>query len=678
MEVHFYASGRNEGEIAGAFVENYLLEKSRVVGKSQQGERSYHIFYQLAISQIWAPALSLQPAEAYRYLASCTTVPSIDDVADFEEVSAAFTAMGFSSEDLQWVFYLAAAVLHIGNISFAPTSGGEGSAVEGQSQQLCALAAHYLQVDAAALGAALVERQVAIRGEVQHMRNTVEKAGEAAEALAKAIYSNLFDDLVSRINAAVGGERGASIGVLDIFGFEIFEVNSFEQLCINFTNEKLQQKFNQHTFTQEESLYTSEGVPFAKVPFLDNGPVIELLSSKPYGIMNLLDEEVRMPQGGDDKYLAKIAERQRQSTVFAGPGQVQSIHASAFLVRHYAGEVVYDVRGMLEKNADRLSRNLYNLLNGASNTRTTAIFPAKDERLAGKVSTVGEKFRGQLTKLMASVEQTKPYFIRCIKPNHVKAPQQLQMKMAIEQLTYAGVFEAVKIRKCGYPFRLPHELFASTYRWIARKADGWAPIQADPHAHPAEYCRAVLGSVCQDFSQVQIGKSLVLYRAEEHRVLELLKNLALGRVFQHMQAAFRRKMGRVYRGLLRGAIVTMARALAAVKAEPDIGPQEVQLMEVAHRHPADIAPCIAPRALCPVQCANPPCVANHPPGISMCRWRCSSTTSTLAASAPSSPSTSPRSTSRCRSSTSSRARSSSRRSTSTSTARRSSSTSARC
>ena len=128
--------------------------------------------------------------------------------------------------------------------------------------------------------------------------------------------------------------------------------------------------------------------------------------------------------------------------------------------------------------------------------------PPQDERLAGKVSTVGEKFRGQLTKLMASVEQTKPYFIRCIKPNHVKAPQQLQMKMAIEQLTYAGVFEAVKIRKCGYPFRLPHDLFASTYRWIARKADGWAPIQADPHAHPAEYCRAVLGSVCQDFSQV--------------------------------------------------------------------------------------------------------------------------------------------------------------------------------
>ena len=167
------------------------------------------------------------------------------------------------------------------------------------------------------------------------MRNNVEKAYEAVEALAKAVYSNIFDDLVLRINAAVGGERGASIGVLDIFGFEIFEVNSFEQLCINFTNEKLQQKFNSHTFTQEESLYKAEGVPFQQVPFVDNGPVIELLSSKPYGLMNLLDEEVRMPQGGDDKYLAKIAERQRQSRVFAGPGDNTSIHSHAFLVRHY-------------------------------------------------------------------------------------------------------------------------------------------------------------------------------------------------------------------------------------------------------------------------------------------------------------------------------------------------------
>ena len=153
-------------------------------------------------------------------------------------------------------------------------------------------------------------------------------------------------------------------------------------------------------YKQEESLYQSEGVPFTKVPFIDNAPVIALLSAKPIGLMNLLDEEVRMPQGGDDKYLAKIVERQAGSRVFAGPGEVQSIHASAFLVRHYAGEVVYDCRGMVEKNADRLSRNLHEMLSSAADARTRAIFPAKDERSAGKVTTVGEKFRGQLNRLM--------------------------------------------------------------------------------------------------------------------------------------------------------------------------------------------------------------------------------------------------------------------------------------
>ena len=234
----------------------------------------------------------------------------------------------------------------------------------------------------------------------------------------------------------------------------------------------------------------------------------------------------------------------------------------------------YDTRGFVEKNADKLSRNLYALLAGAAEGRTRALFPPKSDAEAGKkASTVAEKFRGQLTKLMTTVERTRPFFIRCIKPNQQKLPAgtagSLQMKMTIEQLTYAGVFEAVKIRKMGYPFRLEHHEFAATYRWIARKANGWAPIQAHPQAAPAQYVAAVLASVHQDFSKVHIGRTLCLYRADdvertsdchpcppvtpycryryradEHRVLELLKNLALGRIFQQMQASFRRRMGR--------------------------------------------------------------------------------------------------------------------------------------
>ena len=250
-----------------------------------------------------------------------------------------------------------------------------------------------------------------------------------------------------------------------------------------------------------------------------------------YGLMNLLDEEVRVPQGGDAKFLDKVVDRQRSSKAFGAPGDMPHIRPNTFLIRHYAGDVLYDINGLVEKNADRLSRNLYDsslwplmtrgmpssphipwwprvrydLLANASDGRTRAIFPTRDPKAAGKVSTVGEKFRGQLNKLMVTVERTQPFFIRCIKPNQQKAPSQLDMKMVIEQLTYAGVFEAVKIRKSGYPFRRPHAHFAKVYRWIARKAHGWVPIHASPTASAREYCQALLASVQQDFSNVRIG-----------------------------------------------------------------------------------------------------------------------------------------------------------------------------
>jgi myosin heavy subunit len=229
--------------------------------RAARGAGSYHIFYQLCTSQ-WAPALSLGGAEQYKYLAAsgCTSVPGKDDGADFEEVLEALTAMGFGQEDVQWVFSLCAATLHMGNVRFAPIDAGEGSAVDGATQAAVSCAAMYLGVDAATLSAALTERQIAIRGEVQQMRNKVAQAVEAAEALAKAAYSSLFDELVLRINKAVGGERGVSIGVLDIFGFEIFEINSYEQLCINFTNERLQARFHERTSTPTTHLIASRPI----------------------------------------------------------------------------------------------------------------------------------------------------------------------------------------------------------------------------------------------------------------------------------------------------------------------------------------------------------------------------------------------------------------------------------
>ena len=356
------------------------------------------------------------------------------------------------------------------------------------------------------------------------------------------------------------------------------------QLCINFTNERLQQRFNAHTFTQELDVYRAEGVPFEPIAFVDNAPVLALLSSKPRGLLNLLDEEVRIPQGSDLKWLAKCADAHATHPAFGGPKVTQ--RASAFLVRHYAGQVTYEVTAMVEKNADRLSRNLSDLLSSSADARTKALFPqqadAQDRRgSAGRMaSTVGEKFRSQLTRLMTTVEKTRPFFIRCVKPNQAKSPRTLEMKMVVEQLTHAGVFEAVKIRQTGFPFRRPHADFYRDYLWITHRNGARTPA-APPGTTDAERCAALLRAVPQDFSHVHIGKTFVLYRADEHRILELLRNLALGEVFQRFQAAFRRRMGRVYRQLLRKAITGLEGALRAVRAASTLGPAALNQLDAA-------------------------------------------------------------------------------------------------
>ena len=405
------------------------------------------------------------------------------------------------------------------------------------------------------LGDALCHRTIEIRGEFNHILHRPKEALEAADALAKAIYNELFNWLVRRINASVEGSRGLFIGVLDIFGFEIFEKNSFEQLCINFTNEKLQQHFNTHTFKEEERVYLEEQVPYEAVNFIDNQSVLDLIEKKPYGLLNLLDEEVRLPKGDDLKWLTKVNQSQDTHPNWL---QGKAKTRTSFFVLHYAGAVGYDSAGFCDKNRDSVFRDLYDLMAGAAHPNFKALFPAKDSN-PRRVDTLGGAFRKQLNNLMDVCNKTHPHYIRCIKPNDTKMPNTFNARMCLEQLTYAGVFEAVQIRKTGYPFRLTHERFAQRYCYLLKRKYGSVALPAG--CSMEEVCVRILESVPQDFSRVAIGRTMVMYQAEEHRVLELVRNLSLDRLYAIAQRRVRKYIARRFIAALKRTQTFCARAL---------------------------------------------------------------------------------------------------------------------
>ncbi|EGB10675.1 hypothetical protein AURANDRAFT_22513, partial [Aureococcus anophagefferens] len=552
MEVHF----DNRGAIASARVENYLLEKSRVCGQAKD-ERSYHVFYQLGLSGRHASSgvAGTSAAHGFLSLGSADKAAGVDDAADFRDVESALEQLAFDDAEVAALFSLTAGCLRVGDIEFAPA--GDGSAVA--NGDVAEDAAGLLGCAASDLSEALVCTAIEVRGTRTLSPCAPAAAKAGARALAKAAYGRLFDWLVKRINVAVaqgGAAGGKFIGVLDIFGFEIFESNSFEQLCINYTNEKLQQHFNRHTFKEEENLYRSEGIDFEPVPFIDNQPVLDLIEKKPDGLLLALDDVVNAPQGSDAKWMARcekshaakkewvdVSEKHKGSR---GRGVKQKGDEEFFTVRHYAGAVTYHIVGFCEKNKDPLGRNLYDLL-----SLKAPAFPLVGKELFPDLGrnprrqpTIAGQFRKQLSALMKIVDAADPCYVRCVKPNQQKKARLFDAKSSIEQMTYAGVFEAVKIRKSGYPFRLPHRRFAARYRpLVAAHSLG--------DGSDRDKCRALLKNLNQDFGAVKMGATMVLYRSPEHRVLELLRNLALEKLVPKAQRGARAGMGRRYLAVLK-------------------------------------------------------------------------------------------------------------------------------
>ncbi|KAL1203060.1 Myosin-4 [Cardamine amara subsp. amara] len=545
MEIHFSA----EGKICGAKLETFLLEKSRVA-QLGNGERSYHIFYELCAG---APPtlkerLKLKAANEYNYLnqSNCLTIGGIDDAQKFQKVMEAFNIVKIPQEYQERAFALLAAVLWLGNVSFEVIDNENH--VEVVADEAVTNVAMLMGCNSKELMVVLSTCKLQAGRDCIAKRLTLRQATDMRDSLAKLIYASLFNWLVEQINTSleVGKSRtGRSISILDIYGFESFKNNSFEQFCINYANERLQQHFNLHLFKLEQEEYERDGIDWKKIEFKDNKECLDLIEKKPIGLVSLLDEESNFPKGTDTTFANKLNQHLKANSCFKGE------RGQGFRVNHYAGEVLYDTKGFLEKNRDPLHVDLIQLLSSCK-CQLLNLFSTKIRHKSLKPATFSDsmnqsvitKFKGQLFKLMNKLEDTTPHFIRCIKPNPNQLPGLYEENHVLQQLRCCGVLEIVRISRSGYPTRLTHQELAVRYRLLL--------LDTKISQDPLNTSYAILKQYNLSTEMYQVGYTKVYLRTGQIGVLDERRKYVL-RVIHGLQKQFRGNQSRKYFHSMRNA-----------------------------------------------------------------------------------------------------------------------------
>lgn len=501
LEIRFNA----QFEPCAGNITNYLLEKQRVVSQIKN-ERNFHIFYQFTkgASENYRQIFGVQKPEQYIYTsaAGCTSVDTIDDLKDYQATLEAMRVIGLSQEEQDQIFRLLATILWIGNITF--TENEEGNA-QVRDTSVTDFVAYLLQVDSALLIKSLVERVLETshgmrRGSVYHVPLNQVQATAVKDALAKAIYNNLFEWIVDRVNISLQAFPGAdkSIGILDIYGFEIFEHNSFEQICINYVNEKLQQIFIQLTLKSEQETYEREQIKWTPIKYFDNKIVCDLIEARrPPGIFAAMNDSVATAHA--DSNAADQAFSQRLNLFSSNPHF--ELRSSKFIIKHYAGDVTYDVMGITDKNKDQLQKDLVELIGTTTNPFLSTIFPdAVDKDSKKRPPTAGDRIIKSANELVETLSKAQPSYIRTIKPNQTKSPNDYDDAQVLHQVKYLGLQENVRIRRAGFAYRQyfdkfverfyllsPRCSYAGDYTWQGETLDAVKMILVDASIPEKEY-----------------------------------------------------------------------------------------------------------------------------------------------------------------------------------------------
>ncbi|KAM6154906.1 myosin-14 [Erethizon dorsatum] len=547
------------GYIVGANIETYLLEKSRAIRQAKD-ECSFHIFYQLlggAGEQLKADLL-LEPSSHYRFLTNGPASTPSQERELFQETLESLRVLGFAPEEITSMLRMVSAVLQFGNVVLKSERKTDQATMPDNTaaQKLCRL----LGLGVTDFSRALLTPRIKVGRDYVQKAQTKEQADFALEALAKATYERLFRWLVLRLNRALdrSPRQGASfLGILDIAGFEIFQLNSFEQLCINYTNEKLQQLFNHTMFVLEQEEYQREGIPWTFLDFgLDLQPCIDLIErpANPPGLLALLDEECWFPKATDKSFVEKVAQEQGGHPKFQRPRHLRD--QADFSVLHYAGKVDYKANEWLMKNMDPLNDNVAALLHQSTDRLTAEIWkdvegivgleqvsslgdgPPGGRPRRGMFRTVGQLYKESLSRLMATLSNTNPSFVRCIVPNHEKRAGKLEPRLVLDQLRCNGVLEGIRICRQGFPNRILFQEFRQRYEILT------------PNAIPKGFmdgkqaCEKMIQALELDPNLYRVGQSKIFFRAGVLAQLEEERDLKVTDIIVSFQAAARGYLAR--------------------------------------------------------------------------------------------------------------------------------------